>query len=108
MHHPISFEMLYYKLPSIGHLEPSGSDCYIHISEERRPLVNKPQPKAENAIFVESPSIYKVQLRNKHMFTVKASNCTFVQPQYPSAKADIAISNMAHIPTISCHPNLRI
>jgi len=76
------FEMLYKKQPSIGHLKPFGSHCYIHIAEERRPAGSKLQPRAESAIFVgytESPSIYKVQLANKHMFTVRAVNCIFTE-----------------------------
>jgi len=77
------FEMLYQKQPSIGHLKPFGSHCYIHIVEERRPAGSKLQPRAESAIFVgytESSLIYKVQLANKHMFTVRAVNYIFTEP----------------------------
>jgi len=75
------FEMLYNKKPSISHLQPFGSLCYIHIPEERRSAGSKLQHRAECATFIgytESPYIYKVQLANKHMFTVQAADCTFV------------------------------
>jgi len=81
------FEMLYQKQPSIGYLKPFGSHCYIHIAEECRPAGSKLQPRAESAIFVgytESPLIYKVQLANKHMFTVRAVNCIFTEPTQAS------------------------
>jgi len=76
------FEMLFKKQPSISHLEPFGSHCYIYIPEEKRSPGSKLQPRAERAIFVgysENLNIYKVQLVNKQMFTVQAKNCTFIQ-----------------------------
>ena len=77
------FEMLYNEQLSIKHLKPFGSHCYIHIAEECRPAGSKLQPRAESAVFVgytESPLIYKVQLANQHMFTVRAVNCIFTEP----------------------------
>jgi len=82
------FEMLHNKQPSISHLQPFGSLCYIHIPEEKRSAGSKLQPRAERATFVgytESPNIYKVQLANKQIFTIHARGCAFMQPPVQQA-----------------------
>jgi len=80
------FEMLYNKQSSIAHLKPFGSPFFVHtIAERRIPGRKITQPRADSAIlvgFTDSPSIYKVQLAtNKQMVTVRASLCTFIQPE---------------------------
>jgi len=58
------FEMPFKKLPSIAHLRPFASSCYVHIPEEHR-SAGKLNSRAERARFVSynldgSDAIYKV------------------------------------------------
>jgi len=81
------FEMLHNKQPSISHLQPFGSLCYIHIPEEKRSAGSKLQSRAGRSTFVgytQSPNIYKVQPANKQIFTVHSKNCTFVNHPEPT------------------------
>jgi hypothetical protein len=54
-HLPLSttpFEHFHGKRPTISHLKPFGSKCYVHIREEERSSASKHLPRAREAIIV--------------------------------------------------------
>jgi hypothetical protein len=109
------FEALYKRKPTITHLRPFGSLCYIHIYEDERLAGSKLYPRAELATFVgytDSISIYRVQLPSKHIKTMRAALCTFLPTSIPigtsqPASLPIGTSQPASLPIGTLLNNLR-
>ena len=62
------YEVLHSKKPTISHLQPFGTECFVHIPEEARPSGSKLQPRAEKGWFVgytESTKIFMVYIPSK-------------------------------------------
>jgi len=49
------FEALYGTKPSIQHLQPFGKECYIHVLYQKRTDGKKLSPRAQSAIFPDTP-----------------------------------------------------
>jgi hypothetical protein len=59
----IPFERFYSKRPTISHLKPFESKCYVHIREEERSSGSRHHPRSREAIIVgytSSPKVYRV------------------------------------------------
>ena len=59
------YEALYNQLPSISHLRPFGTRCYVHIPEEKRVAGSKLEPRAEEGRLVGytgTPSLFRVYI----------------------------------------------
>jgi hypothetical protein len=69
------FERFHGKRPTISHLKPFGSKCYVHIREEERSSRSKHLPRAREAIIVgytSSPKVYQVfTLEDEYVFTTR-------------------------------------
>ena len=62
------YKVLYSKKPTISHLQPFGTECFVHILEEARSLGSKLQPTAKKGWFVrytESTKIFIVYILSK-------------------------------------------
>jgi hypothetical protein len=58
----IPFKRFHSKRPTISHLKPFGSKCYVHIQEEEHSSGSKHLPRAREAIIVSytsSPKVYR-------------------------------------------------
>ena len=59
------YEVLHGKKPTISHLQPFGTEYFVHIPKEARPSGSKLQPRAEKGWFVgytESTKIFMVYI----------------------------------------------
>jgi hypothetical protein len=69
------FERFQRKRPTISHLKPFGSKCYIHIREEARSSGSKHLPHARESIIVSytsSPKVYRgFTLEDEYVFTTR-------------------------------------
>jgi hypothetical protein len=73
------------KRPTISHLKPFGSKCYLHGREEERSSRRKHRPRAREAIIVgytPSPKVYRVfNLEDEYVFATR--DLTFPQKTSP-------------------------
>jgi hypothetical protein len=69
------FERFHGKRPTISHLKPFGSKCYVHIREEERSSGSKHLLRAREAIIVgytSSSKVYRVfTLEDEYVFTTQ-------------------------------------
>jgi transposase InsO family protein len=69
------FERFHCKRPTISHLNPFGSKCYVHIREEERSSGSKHLARAREPIIVgytSSPKVYRVfTLEAEYVFTTR-------------------------------------
>jgi len=66
------YESLYNKKPSINHLRPYGTKCFVHLPEEKRQPGTKLLPRAIEGYLIgytSSDKIYRVYIPSQHKVT---------------------------------------
>jgi len=66
------YESLYNKQPSINHLHPYGTKCFVHLPEEKRQPGTKLLPQAIEGYlngYTSSDKIYRVYIPSQHRVT---------------------------------------
>jgi len=66
------YESLYNKKPSIYHLRPYGTKCFVHLPEEKRQPGTKLMPRAMEGYrigYTSSDKIYRIYIPSQHKVT---------------------------------------
>ena len=66
------YESLYNKKPSIYHLRPYGTKCFVHLPEEQRQPGTKLMPRTIEGYligYISSDKIYRIYIPSQHKVT---------------------------------------
>ena len=88
--------------PSIQHLHPFGSECYVHIPTERRPPGSKLLPRAEKGIFVGYPNdsihLLKIYFPTRNKIQISPSRDVSFAPSISEGAATTSHPQNAPLP----------
>lgn len=96
------FEAYHGYKPSIGHLQPFGHECYVHIPKSKRSGGSKMQPHAQRGIFVGYTRVdhHMIVFLPKKKRTIVSSDMFFLPPRPKGAVSNCKTSHLDEEPTI--------